>query len=74
MKKSKSVNFGCGLPASLKCLPLAWNWHDRKIDDKSLREFAKCIHWMMQTDPSQAGKDVLNLLRQLVEKAVLEEE
>jgi hypothetical protein len=72
MKSSKILKSGGGLPPCVKGLPLAWDWRARRIDDKSLREFAKYIHWMMQCEPDQAGKDVLNLLRELVEKARFE--
>lgn len=79
MAKSKNPSFGDARWPELNSttvsnLPLAWDWRFRKIDDKSLCEFAKYIHWMVQCDPHQVEKDALNLLRELVEKARYESE
>lgn len=72
MKNSKLSVSDSGLPTGFEGLPLAWDWRFRKIDDKSLCEFAKHIHWMIQCEPDQAKKDALSLLRELVEKARFE--
>jgi len=69
MKNSKISVSGGGLPPSIASLPLAWDWRFLRIDDKSLSEFAKHIHWIIQCEPDQAEKDALNLLRELVDKA-----
>jgi hypothetical protein len=69
MANFKLLASGVVLPPSITRLPLAWDWRFRKIDDGSLSEFAKYIHWMVQCNPDQIKKDALNLLRELVEKA-----
>ena len=79
MKQLKHPNFEGFTPPDLNSttvskLPLAWDWRFRKIDGKSLCEFAKYIYWMVQCDPDQVEKDALNLLRELVEKARYESE
>lgn len=71
MANSKHQNFGVGTPRHfssplLDSLPLAWNWCFRKIDDRSLREFAKYIHGLIECEDDQSA---VALLKELVEKA-----
>lgn len=66
---------GCSPERSgLDGLPLAWDWRFEKINEKTVREFAEYIHWLIRCDHDQAQKDAVALLLELVEKARSEPE